>query len=302
MRIAADARREAGLGHLARCTALASALREEGVEPETLGLGSSEPIELDDVRWEPWNASAPPAGAADLLVLDTYDRDGWTELAARPHGRLVAFADALSDPAAADVAIALDNGIVGPRQVLTGLSFACLRRDFWDLGPRQAGELPEAVLVTTGGGDPGGLATRVAARLGGSDREPALPIELVWGPGFEGEPPPGVTTLERPRSLLEPLLRAGVVVCAGGQTMLEAAAAGTPAVVVEAAANQRRQIAALAAAGAVLPAAEGEVPAAVQRLLDSAPLREELSQRAQEAIDGQGARRIARELIALERR
>ena len=301
MRIAADARREAGLGHLARCTALASALREEGVEPEALGLGANEPIELDGVRWEPWGSSASPElQPADLLIIDTYDRDDWARLAATPRGRLVAFVDALPDPAAADVAIALDDDSEGPARVLAGLGYACLRRDFWDLAPRRAGELPEAVLVTTGGGDPGGLATRIAARLG--ERSPALPVELVWGPGFEGEPPPDVTTIERPRSLLEPLLRAGVVVCAGGQTMLEAAAAGTPAVVVEAAANQRRQIAALEETGAVLAVTEEEVPAAVERLLDSASLREELSQRAQEGIDGQGARRIAKELVALERR
>ena len=276
-------------------------MREEGIEPQTLGLGANEAIDLDGLSWEPWDSSTSPAGLEpDLLVLDTYERDDWARLAATPHGRLVAFADALPDPAGADVVIALDDGAEGPARVLSGLRFACLRRDFWDLAPRQVEEPPETVLVTTGGGDPGGLGERIAVRLG--ERFAAIRIELVRGPGFDGEPPPGVTAIERPRSLLEPLRRAGVVVCAGGQTMLEAAAAGTPAVVVEAAPNQRRQIAALAVSGAVLPVSEDEVPSTVERLLGSPELRADLSRRAHEAVDGRGARRIARELAALERR
>ncbi len=96
---------------------------------------------------------------------------------------------------------------------------------------------------------------------------PAIEVELVWGPGFGGEPPQGVTVLDRPASLLEPLLRADAVVCAGGQTMLEAAAAGAPALVLEGAPNQRAQIAALAARGAIVQIGEEEAPTELDRLL-----------------------------------
>jgi spore coat polysaccharide biosynthesis predicted glycosyltransferase SpsG len=124
----------------------------------------------------------------------------------------------------------------------------------------------------------------------------AIRLELVWGPGFRGEPPEGVAVLAQPASLLEPLLRADAVVCTGGQTMLEAAATGAPALVLEGAPNQRRQIDMLAEGGAVLPVSEEKVPAALERLLADASLRRRLSSRAQEVVDGRGALRVAAEL------
>jgi len=252
------------------------------------------------VRWSPWQPGAQPAEPApDLLLLDTYDRAEWQRITALAHRRLVAFEDALPDPTAADVVIAPENGSEPSGQVLAGLSFACLRRPFWDIGPRQVQDTPQRVLITTGGGDLGGLGRRIAERL--RESFPSTELELVWGPGFGGEPPAAVTVLDRPASLLEPLLRADAVVCAGGQTMLEAAATGAPALVLEGAPNQRAQIASLAARDAIMPVGEEEVPAALERLLGSASLRRQLSGRAQEAVDGRGALRIATELEALAR-
>ncbi|HEX6753800.1 MAG TPA: hypothetical protein VF093_09480 [Solirubrobacterales bacterium] len=291
-----------GLGHLARCTALACALGAEGFEVETLGLGAGREIEIDGVRWEPWQLDVAIVAAIteptpDLLVLDTYDRLAWQRVPELPHRLLAAFADALPHPGAAGIVIGPQYG---PGHDDPGLEFACLRRPFWDVAARALRDSPERVLVTTGGGDLGGLGGRIAAHLG--ERLPRIEIELVWGPGFAGEPPRGVTVLDRPASLLEPLLRADAVVCTGGQTMLEAAATGTPAVVLEGAPNQRPQIARLAAREAILLVDEEQVPEALEGLLGSASQRRELSSRAQEAVDGQGALRIAAELAALAQR
>lgn len=251
------------------------------------------------MRWDSWQPDAP-GPAPELLVLDTYDRADWQRVAAPAHGRLVAFEDALPSPAAAaDVVIAPESGADPGGRVLGGLSFACLRRPFWDIGPRQVRDTPQRVLITTGGGDLGGLGRRLAERL--RESIPSVELELVWGPGFGGEPPGGLTVLDRPASLLEPLLRADAVVCAGGQTMLEAAATGAPTLVLEGAPNQRAQIASLTAREAIVPVGEEEVPAGLERLLGSPALRRQLSGRAQEAVDGRGALRIATELEALAR-
>lgn len=291
-----------GLGHLARCTALACALEAEGFGVEALGLGAREEIELDGVRWEPWQLDVALVEAVtepvpDLLVLDTYDRLAWQRAPALPHRLLAAFSDALPHPGAAGIVIGPQYG---PGHDDPGLEFACLRRPFWDVAPRALRDSPERALVTTGGGDLGGLAGRIATHLG--ERLPQIEIELVWGPGFAGEPPQGVTVLERPTSLLEPLLRADAVVCTGGQTMLEAAATGTPAVVLEGAPNQRPQIARLAAREAIILADEEEVPLTLEGLLGSASQQRKLSSRAQEAVDGRGALRIAAELATLTQR
>jgi spore coat polysaccharide biosynthesis predicted glycosyltransferase SpsG len=290
-----------GLGHLTRCTALAEALGESGFEVETRGLGATAVVELDEVRWQPWRPEAAASGPApDLLVLDTYDRADWQRVAGLARRRLAAFADALPEPGAADVTIALESDAETTGDLLAGLRFACLRRPFWDLGPRAIRVSPQTVLVTSGGSDLGGLASRIASRL--RERLPTIGLELVWGTGFGGEPPAGVVVLERPASLLEPLLRADAVVCTGGQTVLEAAASGVPALVLEGAPNQRRQIASLAERGAVLPVGEEEVPDALERLLGDSALRRRLSERAREAIDGRGALRAAAALGAISRR
>jgi hypothetical protein len=254
------------------------------------------------VRWGPWQldvafVEAITEPVPDLLVLDTYDRLAWQRVPELPHRLLAAFSDALPHPGAAGIVIGPQYG---PGHDDPGLEFACLRRPFWDVPPRALRDSPKRALVTTGGGDLGGLASRIATHLG--ERLPQIEIELVWGPGFSGEPPQGVAVLERPASLLEPLLRADAVVCTGGQTMLEAAATGTPAVVLEGAPNQRPQIARLAAREAILLVVEEEVPAALEALLGSASRRRELSSRGQEAVDGRGALRIAGELAALAQR
>jgi hypothetical protein len=269
---------------------------------ETLGLGGGAAIELDGVRWEPWRPDAGLVAAAaeptpDLLVLDTYDHLAWQHVPELPHLLLAAFADALPHPGAAGIVI---GPRYGPGHEDPCLEFACLRRPFWNVPVRTPRDSPERVLVTTGGGDLDGLAGRIATHLG--ERLPHIEIELVRGPGFAGEPPPGVAVLERPASLLEPLLRADAVVCTGGQTVLEAAATGTPAVVLEGSPNQRPQIARLIAREAAVLVEEDEVPAALEALLASPSRRRELSRRAQEAVDGRGALRIAEELAALARR
>jgi hypothetical protein len=169
--------------------------------------------------------------------------------------------------------------------------------------------------VTSGGSWLGGLAPRLASRLagrlrkrsaadfdpprGGSKSAAAIEIELVWAPSFAGKPPQGVEVVRSPASLLEPLLRCDVVVCTGGQTLVEAAATGTPALALEGALNQRPQIAALADREAVVAVAEDAVPATIERLLASAATRKSLSERAREAVDGRGALRVAEELRAL---
>jgi predicted glycosyltransferase len=51
--IAGDAHGAAGLGHLVRSTAVASALREYGIEVRCRSLGGAAPQAMDGVRWTP---------------------------------------------------------------------------------------------------------------------------------------------------------------------------------------------------------------------------------------------------------
>jgi spore coat polysaccharide biosynthesis predicted glycosyltransferase SpsG len=224
-------------------------------------------------------------------------------MVAMPYGRLVVFTDAFLVPYLADVVISQEGDFSdrSKKLILGGLQYACLRRDFWDLPPREIRDPARRVLVTTGGGDIDGLAGRLVAGLA-EHCPPETEIELIWGPGFSGEPPPGVTLLERPRSLRDALLGADVVVCTGGQTMLEAAATGAPIVAVEAVPNQRFQISALRDAKGIFEANEHVAPVVAATMIDMEEVRQKCSRKARKAVDGRGALRIASELAALERR
>jgi spore coat polysaccharide biosynthesis predicted glycosyltransferase SpsG len=57
-----------GLGHLARCSAIAAGLRARGLEVIALAYGARTPTTLDGIAWVP-HTDAPQA---DAIVLDTY--------------------------------------------------------------------------------------------------------------------------------------------------------------------------------------------------------------------------------------
>jgi UDP-2,4-diacetamido-2,4,6-trideoxy-beta-L-altropyranose hydrolase len=296
--LVAAAGARAGLGHLARCSAVAAALGELGVPVRCHALGAAEALELDGVAWAPLaRPEEAPAGA--VAVIDAYGL-GAAGRAAAAHGApVVAFDDAIEPLGDAAlrirVAAPLPEAVAGEETagpLLAGLAYAPLRRPFWSLPPRAVRPRVERVLVAAGGGAvPGAEVALCRAALTAA---PEATVAVVRGPHARFAPPPGAEVLEAPPSLREPLLAADAVVTAAGQTGLEAAAAGTPAVAVPLAANQRAQAAALAAAGAAVavehPAAAA---AALAALAAGRDLRAALARAGQAAVDGRGAARIA---------
>jgi UDP-N-acetylglucosamine:LPS N-acetylglucosamine transferase len=138
----------------------------------------------------------------------------------------------------------------------------------------------------------GDAAARLAAAARGA--APHATIALVRGPQATSPLPPGVEAVAGAASLAAELARADLVVCGAGQTALEAAATGAPAVVVPLAENQHHNAAALRAADAARVADRIEdVAAAVAELIGDAAARAALGARAQRAVDGYGAFRIA---------
>ena len=157
------------------------------------------------------------------------------------------------------------------------------------------------MLVVTGAGG-GSVGAELAHAL-----QSALPhanVTLVRGP-YAPAAPPGVSALEAPESLLEPLLSADLVVGGAGQTMLEAVATGAPSVALPLVDNQNRQARALASVGAVRLAEPPTLGAAVSAARDLAAdqvARRRLVERAQKAVDGFGALRVAYHVAALAER
>jgi spore coat polysaccharide biosynthesis predicted glycosyltransferase SpsG len=288
----ADAGPRRGLGHISRSSAVATALAVRGFETRQLAYGTETPIERDGLIWEPIDHAGGGDERWGVVVLDSYSLradelevgDALMPLVVlqettepSPEARLVVNAGA--DPAEA-----------GPHQ-LYGFAYAALRPHFWGAPPARPRERVEHVLVTTGAGDVGGAAATFAAAV--RDALPSSRVTRVQGPFGAPEEVAGVEVARTPDSLLELLLDADLVVCAGGQTMLEAAAVGAPCVTVAVTQNQAAQVKRLADLGAVRATSLENIGEIVFELGADAPARRELARRAQTAIDSYGALRVA---------
>lgn len=263
-----------GLGHLARCSAIAAGLKARGLEVTALAYGATVAQSLDGIVWEPYDRPAAP----DAIVLDTYTM---------PEAERAALA------AGAPLAFIHDIGAVPPGTALVigagGLRHACLRAPFWGLPERTVRERVERVVVTTGGGSlrNHGPALANAARTAFR----TATVTLVRAAGADFEAPDAVEVLDSPPSLLDVFLAADVVVTAAGQTSLEAAATGAATVALPLVDNQQNNADALAEANAALITTPEGLPAALASL--DLERRIALARDAQAAVDGYGALRIA---------
>jgi spore coat polysaccharide biosynthesis predicted glycosyltransferase SpsG len=291
--LVADAGPEAGLGHVSRSSAIAVALRTQGIEVRCYAYGVATGFERDRVKWSPLGDSELPVSSDHVLVIDSYRLRNEVLEHAAASAELVLLHDQGVVPIGTALVVttvehAADSGI----RRLAGFEYAALRPAFWGLPPREIGPTVAEVLVTTGSGAFAEVGVELASAA--ADALPKVHVSLVRGPYAGGTVPDGLTVLNSPESLSGPLLASDLAITAGGQTMLEAAAAGTPTIAVSLIANQDAQSTGLAARGAVelVDPHPATVAAAVAALDGSVDARRRLSHNAQREIDGYGALRV----------
>jgi spore coat polysaccharide biosynthesis predicted glycosyltransferase SpsG len=293
----ADARPESGLGHLARSSAVVTALRLHGVETHCLALGGETEIWFDGIAWVP-DASAP-ARPDDVgaVLLDSYVQ---TETDHEALGPVACFFDG-NRPAPSSAAQIVIAPAADPKPRsgwLSGLRYACLRPAFWGICGLEPAPAVTTVLVATGATDPDGISTRLLEAT--LEALPSASVRRIVGPGCEPSEQRGVADVNAPSDLRSELRRADLVVCLGGQTALEAACVGVPTLAVAINDNQDANVAHLAAAGAVEAAGlDGDLSACIRTLAGDAARRTLLGRSARQAIDGFGALRVAAEIESL---
>jgi spore coat polysaccharide biosynthesis predicted glycosyltransferase SpsG len=295
--LAPDGGRTVGLGHAARCVALAEAFTALGERPIVVPPAGAAR------QWLSRQAvTTAPLGrrAWDLIVVDSYRITRARLGRWRRACRVLAVVDDSGRarvPARVDVLLRLAPGRVSSGRIIGGTRYVTLRREYWNAAPARIAPRVARVLVTLGGFPPGRLLATVRRAV-----RAALPHARVRALA--------AARGHRPAASLDRLMRrADLAVTAGGQTLLELLALGVPALVIGVAGNQRVNIAAARRARAAVVVGSHDradlaerLTAAVARCAGSTALRRDLAARGRRLIDGQGALRAARLLRDRARR
>lgn len=326
-----------GTGHVMRCVAIAEALHDQGARCAWLAARltdalarriEAEGIALEVIEAAPGDprdlrATIARAGTADALVIDNYHFDAAYRAAVRPAcRRILALDDLATEPALhADIVVNASDGAadlpydrIAPGAVrLFGASHAAIRRDIRAAAARAA-PISERrrVLLTFGGSDPLGLTAPVLTALA-----PGLPPDLVLTALVGGSTPnpeaviaaaapfgARVSVVIDASSVGALMAESGLAVSAAGSTIGELAAVGVPTLAVVIADNQEAGTRAAVARG-TCRAIDGRVAGAVDRIAEAALAlwadeagRAALAESARSVVDGRGAIRIARALLA----
>lgn len=323
----ADGGHQRGLGHLMRCLAFADGVAAAGgrailasVSPlaEVAEQFKARGFALLDLPGVPQHDCTILAQqSADWLVIDSYDiaPEDRAQLAASTKC-LAVIDDAADDgPYAADVLINPNPG-VGRSDYLDqsavshfalGAEFVLIRSDMLAAKQQRTFKRADQLCISGGGSDPSGAAQQ-SLELLNQMTERLLKIRLIVGPlaqnraaieALANASAHHVEIVTATRAVQDHLNWADAAIVAAGTLQWEAAYLGCPFISLVIADNQARGAQAFAhAAGSISLDWRRDVDAAVFKsaigqLLNDTSMRQAMSEKAAQLIDGQGAQRLA---------
>jgi UDP-2,4-diacetamido-2,4,6-trideoxy-beta-L-altropyranose hydrolase len=324
-----------GLGHIRRCLSLGQALSRQGAtvrfisnsDKAALALIARNGFEATPVDLEndlAQTCAALDQSSANGLVIDSYDIDTTYLVDVRKHVSLLAVIDDIADRRL-PVDVVINGAIyaselcydVPPNTILLlAAQYAILRREF-ALEPERVIAGPASrILVTLGGSDSTGLTLRLIEWL--LQESQGIILDVVVGPFFNdrktilemaAQRPEQVRAHYNPEDMRSLMLDADLAISGGGQTTYELAATGTPTVAIATAENQLQNLAALAQAGSLLHAGSADdrdlqtrLLRQIRKIINDRDKRSEMSRTGRRLVDGRGAERAARHMIAQMRR
>ncbi len=199
--------------------------------------------------------------------------------------------------------------------LLLGPHYCLLRREFAAYTSWQRKITPEArrVLITMGGSDAGNLAGRAIEAVSRLKLKDLTATVVVGGstPHFESPRDAAATATGKVRvlrdisNLAELMADSDVAISAAGTTCWELCLLGLPSLLIDVAAHQTPVATEIHAKGCAIHIGDSSISAEqiagqLEHLIDSQALRESLSMRSRELLDGRGAERVVSVLQGTE--
>ena len=338
--IRADASPTIGTGHVMRCLALGQAWQKMGgtVHLMTRQLPGSlhDRLRRESIDVHPVESKTSLRDDAESLgqlaesisatsvVIDGYSFDA--EYQARVAGsgarHVLTISDAETDDRVAADAVLNQNAYAHDAmydgaefEAMTGPRYALLRREFQSALPRRIQPRKvKRLLVCFGGGDEPNLTSTIMRVLDKAGL-PNLSVDIVLGQCNRHVAQIEALSrqlavnfrLHRNVDRISALMRqADLAITAGGSTCYELAALGVPALVLPIAENQRPVARALERfqvaqfADCEVATCEERLLGAISELASDVDRRQRMSDNGRRMVDGQGAIRVARALMARE--
>jgi len=254
---------------------------------------------------------------ADWIVVDGYHFDANYQYSIKQAGRRLLVLDDYGHAAHYFADLVLNQNLSAAEalyvdreshtQLLLGVRYALLRREFWPWRGwrRETPEVARKVLVTLGGSDPDNVTVKVLQALRQIDMG-KLEVTVVVGPANQyleilrqqilgaGDHLQLVTSAT---NMPELMAWADVAISAGGSTCWELAFMGLPTLIIVLADNQRSVAEGLNTAGAALnlgwhtDLSPADISTALSAMLAAEATRAQMMKQSQMLIDGLGASR-----------
>jgi len=325
-----DGGRSMGMGHVVRCLWLASALRDTCGNPVSFCMAQDD-IGISKVQGRGWpvlRVATEEFGGVegDALIVDLpsgVSAEAVRSLRQRNPRSLVVLMDGTcTGRIEADLVVSPIERLPDPSswqgfrgQRYEGPAYAILDPAFARVPRRLSGVVRELrILVSMGGSDPYGLtlqALRALDSMSDSMSE-SFHVTIAIGPAFLHEVELRTWLAgarrqyecRREDSLLDLMVNSDLALVSFGTTVYELAAAGLPAIALSITEDHAQSAEVFAQGGSLrhlglFSTISGkEIQSAVRELLNNERLRLGMAQRGQELVDGNGAERVAKLVVA----
>jgi spore coat polysaccharide biosynthesis predicted glycosyltransferase SpsG len=325
-----DGGRSMGMGHVVRCLWLANALRDMYGNPVSFCMAQDD-IGISAVQRRGWpvlRVAAEDLGEVDgdALIVDL--PGGASAEAVRamrqkgPRSLVVLMDGTCTGRIEADLVVSPIERLPDPSswrgfrgQRYEGPAYAILDPAFARVPRRLSSVVREPrVLVSMGGSDPYGLTLQALRAL---DSMPeSFHVTIAIGPAFLHEVELRTWLAgarrryecRREESLLDVMVNSDLALVSFGTTVYELAAAGLPAIALSITEDHAQSAEVFAQGGSLMHlglfsnVSDEQIQSAVRELLNDQQLRLGMAQRGQGLVDGKGADRVAKLLVARQKR